>query len=80
MTQGNINTEVTCEAIGEVAGKKPLLRIDESKMKAWVDGQVKNAVEDVLNDIMEFEAKTLAGAEVYERTEGRKIKSRKVCK
>ncbi len=72
MTQGNINTEVTCEAIGEVAGKKPLLRIDESKMKAWVDGQVKNAVEDVLNDIMEFEAKTLAGAEVYERTEGRK--------
>jgi len=72
MTQENNNIEVTREATGEAGAKTPLLRIDESKMKRWVDGQVKNAVEDVLNDIMEFEAKTLASAEVYERTEGRR--------
>lgn len=29
------------EAIGSVGGTSPLLRIDESKMKAWVGGQVK---------------------------------------
>ena len=60
------------EALGATAGAAtPLLKIDESKMKRWVDGQVKNAVEDVLNDILEFEAKTLAGAEMYERTAAR---------
>jgi len=72
MTQKNVSIEVTQEASGEAAGRSPLLKIDESKMKAWVDGQVKNAVEDVLNEIMESEAEVLAGAEAYERTEGRK--------
>jgi putative transposase len=72
MTQENVSIEVTEEATGEDAGRKPLLRIDESKLKRWVDGQVKNAVEDVLNDIMESEAKALAGAEKHERTTGRK--------
>ncbi len=72
MAQENFSIEVTQEATGTSGGRSPLLKIDESKMKAWVDRQVKNAVEDVLNGIMEFEAKTLAGAEMYERTERRK--------
>lgn len=72
MTSDNVTIEMTQEATGTAAGRSPLLRIDESKLKAWVGGQVKNAVEDVLNDIMESEAKALAGAEVYERTDARK--------
>ena len=72
MTQDNVTIEMTEEASGTSGGRSPLLRIDESKMRAWVDGQVKNAVEDVLNDIMEAEAKALAGAETYERTDARK--------
>jgi hypothetical protein len=39
MTQEKSNTENACEAIGVVSGKTPLMRIDESKMKAWVDGR-----------------------------------------
>ena len=72
MTQDNVTIEVTEDASGSGVGRSPLLKIDESKMKAWVDGQVKNAVEDVLNEIMEAEAKALAGAEANERTDARK--------
>ena len=72
MTQDNVTIEMTEDASGTSGGRSPLLKIDESKMKAWVDGQVKNAVEDVLNDIMESEAKALAGAEAYERTDARR--------
>lgn len=72
MTLNNSNTQAAQEATGSVAGRKPLLQIDESKMKKWVDGQVKNAVEDVLNDIMEAEARALAGADKHERTDVRK--------
>ena len=72
MTLENSITQTPQEATVGDARRRPLVDIDESKLKRWVDGQVKNAVEDVLNDIMEAEAKALAGAEKHERTHGRK--------
>lgn len=71
MTLKNSNTKMTQEATVEPAGKSPLFRVEDSKLRAWVDGRVKNAVEDVLNDIMEAEAEALAGAGKYERADGR---------
>jgi len=53
MTKKNVSIEVTQEASGVATGWSPLLKIDEIKMEAWVDRQVKNAVEDDLNEIME---------------------------
>ena len=55
------DTQTTIETAA--GGKRPLLRIDETKLQNWVDGQVKNAVQDVFNDILESEAKALAGAD-----------------
>ena len=63
------DTQTTIETAA--GGKRPLLRIDETKLQNWVDGQVKNAVQDVFNDILESEAKALAGADKYERTDER---------
>jgi transposase-like protein len=62
LNHGNVESKVS-----ELA-----LKLDGDGMRKWVDGRVKQGVEEVLQAILEEESKMLCGAGPYERSEGRK--------
>ena len=50
---------------------KGILRLDAGKVESHLDRKVRQAVEDVLNDLLDAEADTMCGAKRYERSPDR---------
>jgi len=64
------------EAVNEVSEDrreelKGILTLDAGKVESHLDGKVRQAVEDVLNDLLQAEADDLCGAKRYERSPDR---------
>ena len=84
---GGVEVPATADAVGESAAGpregselpsterreelKGILTLDAGKVESHLDGKVRQAVEQVLNDLLDAEADDLCGAKRYERSPDR---------